>query len=506
MTCTASTSRRRFLRGLSGCLGAASLGSLLPQLALLPRTALAQASGDYRALVCVYLAGANDSFNLLVPRDSEAAGSLYDSYQAARGGIFSGSNTTGLALPFSELLPISPSDSNTQYGLHPSMADFNASGDAGSQDHAGLHTLFQQGNVAFVCNMGPLLQPISKRDYENGAPRPAQLFSHNDQERLWHIGGGSRSDSNARFGWGGQLAKGTVGGPLDNGLSPTLSVAGAAHFLIGDALLPYQLSSEGANLIDQYQADAGTNFSAARRNLLDELLADSYDSPFMQGYATTMQRSLAVGESLAGQLDGPQGQLQTVFPVGNSLAEQLAIVARMIRISRDSLGAQRQIYYVRHGSFDLHSGMFEAGGALTDSGHGALLTTINQALGAFWSALGEIGAREQVTTFSMSEFARTLSGNGNGSDHAWGGNQFVLGGAVHGGRLYGRYPRLALNAEDDAAMEWSLSRGQYIPTTSLEQYGATLSRWMGVSDAAALAALFPRLAAFDSSDLGFMQG
>ncbi len=506
MTCNASTSRRRFLSGLGGCLGAASLGGLLPQLALLPRTAFAQAAGDYRALVCVYLAGANDSFNLLVPRDSEASGSLYDSYRSARGGVFSGSNSSGLALPYSDLLPVRPQGSSVDFGLHPSMADYSASNNGASQQHSGLHSLFQQGDAGFVCNMGPLLEPISKRDYEAGAPRPAQLFSHNDQERLWHIGSGSQREANARFGWGGQLAKSTAGGPLDNGLSPTLSVAGAAHFLIGDQLLPYQLGSQGVNLIDQYSASGGPIFSAARRGVLDELLADSYDSPFMQGYANTVQRSLAVGEDLASFLDGPDGQLQTVFPAGNSLAAQLAIVARMIKVSRDNLGARRQVFYVRYGSFDLHNGMFDAGGSLTDSGHGELLTAVNQAIGAFWSALGEIGARDSVTTFSMSEFARTLSGNGNGSDHAWGGNQFVLGGAVNGGKLYGRYPRLAINADDDAAMEWSFQRGQYIPTTSLEQYGATLSRWMGATDNAVLNALFPRLSAFDSSDLGFMQG
>lgn len=506
MNCNAPTSRRRFLRGLGGCLGAASLGSLLPQLALLPRTALAQSASDYRALVCVYLAGANDSFNLLVPRDSESSGSLYDSYRSARGGVFSGSNPSGLALPFSDLLAVRPQGSDSDFGLHPSMADFSATNAGASQAHPGLHTLFQQGDAAFVCNMGPLLEPISKRDYEAGAPRPAQLFSHNDQERLWHIGSGSQREANARFGWGGQLAKRTAGGALDNGLSPSISIAGAAHFLVGDQLLPYQLGSEGVNLIDQYDASGGPIFNAARRAVLDDLLADGYDSPFMQGYANTVQRSLAVGEDLAGFLDGPAGQLQTVFPAGNSLASQLAIVARMIKVSRDSLGAQRQVYYVRFGSFDLHNGMFDAGGSLTDSGHGALLTTVNQALGAFWSALGEIGAREAVTTFSMSEFARTLSGNGNGSDHAWGGNQFVFGGAVNGGRLYGRYPRLAINANDDAAMEWSFNRGQYIPTTSLEQYGATLSRWMGVNDNTALNALFPRLPEFGSNDLGFMQG
>jgi uncharacterized protein (DUF1501 family) len=180
------------------------------------------------------------------------------------------------------------------------------------------------------------------------------------------------------------------------------------------------------------------------------------------------------------------------------------MVARMIKVSRASLGATRQVYYVRFGSFDLHDGMFEAGGAVASTGHGALLTALNQAVGAFWTALGEIGARAEVTTFTMSDFGRTLTGNGSGSDHAWGGNLLVLGDSVLGNRLYGTYPRLVVNANDDAARDWSFGRGQYIPTTSVDQVAATLARWMGVTDAAALGSIFPLLGEFDQSDLGFL--
>jgi uncharacterized protein (DUF1501 family) len=196
--------------------------------------------------------------------------------------------------------------------------------------------------------------------------------------------------------------------------------------------------------------------------------------------------------------------VQTVFPAGNNLAAQLAMVARMIKVSRASLSATRQVYYVRFGSFDLHDGMFAAGQPVASSGHGALLTTLNQALGAFWTALGEIGAQDEVVSFTMSEFGRTLSGNGNGSDHAWGGNQLVLGNAVQGNRLYGRYPALRLNSNDNAAQEWSLSRGQYLPTTAVDQYAATFARWMGVTDSTALNAIFPLLPNFASNDLGFL--
>jgi uncharacterized protein (DUF1501 family) len=498
------SSRRRFIRGLGASFASASLASLLPQLALMPR-AMAQSAGGYRALVCVYLAGANDSYNWLVPRDSEAAGSRYDVYRASRGGVYSSSNSSGLALAFSDLLPITPANESSAYGLHPSSSDFSATSGSNTQAHSGLQSLFNQGKAAFVCNTGPLLQPISKNEYDAGAPRPAQLFSHNDQEQLWHVGMGTTGSDVARFGWGGRVAKLTAQ-TLANGLSPSISVAGASRFLLGDQLIPYQLSSGGTDLIDNYDAaSVGNNYASARRAALDELLSGGQSHVFARGYAEIGQRSLAVGESLTALLDAADGSgnVSAVFPSGNSLADQLKMVARMIKVSRNSLGAQRQVYYVRMGSFDLHSGMFDTG-PVASTGHGALLTTLNQALGAFWTALGEIDARSQVTTFTMSDFGRTLTGNGNGSDHGWGGNLLLLGDAVAGNKLYGRYPQLKVDANDNANQDWSLGRGQYIPTTAIDQVAATLARWMGVTDSAAIDAMFPLLSRFGASDLGFM--
>ncbi len=497
--------RREFINKLGRTFAAGSVASLLPQLALLPR-AHAQSSSGYRALVCVYLGGANDSFNWIVPRDSEATGSRYDTYRATRGGVYSGTNTAGLALAFNDLLPVNPSNQSSAFGLHPAHADFTATNGGSTQAHGGLHTLFNQGKVAAVCNVGTLIRPLTKSEYNAGAPRPPQLFSHNDQELLWQIGLGSSSGPAARFGWGGRVARSSGAMALSNGLSPTLSVAGSARFLIGDQIMPFQLSSSGVDLIDNYTAgSAGNNYNGARRAALDQLLADSQSHLFTAGYSAVASRSLAVGESiaaLANAADG-SGNVTTVFPAGNSLADQLRMVARMIKISRNSLGAQRQVYYVRAGGFDLHSGMF-TGGAVASTGHGALLAGVNQAMGAFWTALGEIGARGQVTTFSMSEFARTLTGNGSGSDHAWGGNMLVMGDMVRGNQLYGTYPKLVVNADDNPNKDWSFSRGQYIPTTAVDQVASTLARWMGVTDSGALAAIFPSIGNFSTSDLGFM--
>jgi uncharacterized protein (DUF1501 family) len=263
------------------------------------------------------------------------------------------------------------------------------------------------------------------------------------------------------------------------------------------------------NLLDGYTGSAA-NFSVARRAVLNDLLDDSYSHSFEREFARTLGRSLSVGESMAGLLNAADnsGQISTVFATGagNSVSDQLKMVARMIKVSRNSLSAQRQVFFVRFGSFDLHDGMFVANQPVATTGHGALLSPLNQALGAFWQALGEIGAQDQVTTFTMSDFARTLSGNGNGSDHAWGGNMLVMGGKVNGNRLYGKYPQLILNNNDDVNQDWSFSRGQYIPTTAVDQVAATMAKWMGVTDSAAIGAIFPNLGAFGAGagDLGFM--
>lgn len=505
MAINSRNSRRDFLRTLGRTFAAGSTAALLPQLGFIPR-ASAQVAGPYKALVCIYLAGANDSYNWLAPRDSESAGSRYDVYRASRGGAYGPTNTGGLALNFADLLPISPSNLSDQFGLHPSSTDFTATAGSATQNHPGLQSIFASGKAAFIANTGTLLSPLTKAQYNGGAPRPAQLFSHNDQELQWHVGMGDTTNTVAKYGWGGRVARATAGGNLPNGLSPALSIAGSARFLIGDGVLPYQLASTGVDRIDNYIPGTGTNnFPTQRRNVLNDLLDDAYGSPFQREYAATMRRALGVGEELFGLLAAPTtGDIQTVFPAGNTLAAQLRMVARMIKISRASLGATRQVYYVRYGSFDLHNGMFAAGQPVATSGHGALLTALNQSLGAFWTALGEIGARDNVTTFTMSDFARTLSGNGDGSDHAWGGNMMVMGNKVDGGKIFGRYPQLRIDNNNDAEQDWSFSRGQYIPTTAVDQVAATMARWMGVTDTTALGAMFPNVGNFGSSDLGFM--
>jgi uncharacterized protein (DUF1501 family) len=479
-----STSRRNFLRQLSCTLCAGGVSTLLPQLNLIS-SALAQSTvPGYRALVCVYFAGGNDAWNTLIPYDQ----ARYDVYAASRGGVYSNSNTSGLALDRSALAATTINDASGSYALHPSAVDRSG------PSQPGLRSLYNQGRLALITNIGPLIQPITKAEY-NSTPalRPPQLYSHSDQENLWHIG---RTTTNTR-GWGGQIADRVSSGNLNTMLSPCISIGGGNRFEVGNSTFPYQMSSSG---LSGLSGMTGTSTEgSARRGALAELLNASYASPYQDEYKKVFKRSRDLYDLLnEGLASGGIGNVTTDFPTQNSLADQLKMVARMIKLSRDTsfnIQHSRQIYYVRIGGFDMHDNLMSAG----SNGHANLLSRVSQALGAFWTALGEIGAQNEVTTFTMSEFARTLSTNGNGSDHAWGSVNMIMGGAVQGGHLYGTFPNQTLDGPI------SLSRGQFIPSTSVDQMAATLARWMGVTSNTDLNTIFPNLPNFSTNNLGFMQ-
>ncbi len=488
-TCSRQTraSRREFLQGLAGAIGCGSAAALIPQFGLVG-SALAAAKGNvtgYKALVCVYLDGGNDAFNMLVPYDQ----ARYDAYALARGGVYNAAtNPTGLALDRTLLAGTQIVDSATtaQYALHPGIpGGVTAVDDRGMLD---LHTLYQQNRVAFIPNIGTLTRPITKLEYNsNPALRPPQLFSHSDQTFQWHFG---RAGSST-VGWGGTVVDAVrIQNPAGSVLSPCISIAGDNRFQVGLQTFPYQI---GTNGLSPLLTGGGT----PRANAIGAILAGGNTSPFATEYQAVMNRAQSVFSTLNPALADPvNGNVTTVFPT-ETLANQLRMVARMIKVSRDTafgIQHQRQIYFVRLGGFDLHDGLMSEGA----NGHAGLMQRVSAAMLAFWTALGEIGAQNEVTTFTMSEFARTLSSNGNGSDHAWGSNAFVMGGAVNGGRLYGAYPDLVLNGAI------SFDRGQQIPQIGVEQYAATLARWLGVTDPTTLATIFPNLGQFASSNLGFM--
>jgi len=508
-----SRDRRNFLRSLGATLATGSAQALLPQLGLVGSALAAaprgKAFGNYRALVCVYLDGGNDSWNLLVPRDSTGPGSLYSTYRDARGGLYdAGTNPDGLALDFAALRPISPDGfAANSFGLHPQCADYTFTPQGGSPTtQSGLASLFAQQRLGMLVNVGTLVQPITKATY-NTTPRPPQLYSHNDQTTLWHLG---RTNPNHPYGWGGELASRVDSGNQLQSLAPCISISGSSRFLVGDGVYPYQMSTSGATSLSNYSTAAG-GLQAARRSALDQMLALAYPHPFGDEYAQLTTRSLDLAATVSAALTG-FGTVTTPYQqtsasntdaqvtvagtnYSNSLLDQLRMVARMIKVSRPGSGAginhERQVYLVRLGGFDTHDTQ------MSNTGQPLLLARLNQALAWFWRALADLGIQNEVSLFTMSEFARTLSSNGNGSDHAWGGVQLALGGAVAGRKLYGTFPNQTLDGPD------SFSRGQFLPTTPVDTYAATLARWMGVPDID-LEQVFPNLVNFSPDTLPFL--
>ncbi len=507
-------SRRDFIKAVTGTLCAGGVSSFIPQLDLFGSALAAQAKGlpGYKALVCVYLAGGSDSFNMLMPHDSTIVGSKYDIYRNSRGGVYNaGSNAQGLAIDFANMRSIDPiGQAAGSFGLHPSCADYNwgANPNPGVPT-PGLQTLFQQNRLAFVANMGSLVEPLNKTEYNNRTKlRPPQLYSHSDQELQWQL---SYTDANTKQGWGGRALDSI--GLAATPLPACISIAGSNRFQVGNTVFPYQMNTGGASSISNYSTTSSSNAQNARRAALDQLLAISGQPVFNEEYRSLLRRSLdlatLVNDKLAnfGVINQPyqisNGSAQLTLNgtnYSNSLLDQLRVVARMIKASRDpasGLNQSRQIYYVRLGGFDTHDTQ------MANAGQPLLMARISQALGWFWQALNEINAHNDVVTFSMSEFGRTLKSNVNGSDHAWGGNQFVMGGPVIGKTIYGKYPTLAPNLDDNVNQNWSFGSGQFIPTTSVDQYASTLARWLGV-DNAALNALFPNLDNFSPQTLNFL--
>jgi uncharacterized protein (DUF1501 family) len=359
------------------------------------------------------------------------------------------------------------------YGLHPSCPE--------------LASLFDAGHGAFVVNVGTILQPTTKTQYLTpGYPLPPQLFSHADQQGQWQYG---QPTANGSTGWGGLAADRLY--VLNPGatIPMSISLSGQNRFQAGMSVQPYSISSGGPTALSGYNGANG----ATRLAALEALLAQSHPDPLTRTYASKMSNAIDWYNTTQAALAGAP-PITTPFPDSNPVGDALKEIAKMISV-RGALSAKRQIFFVSYGSFDTHDDQLDD--------QPSLLSTISQALGAFYAATEELGVSNAVTTFTMSEFARTLNTDGDGTDHAWGGIQFVMGGSVVGQRLYGTpaasgglFPDQTLDGPD------CLARGQMIPATSCDQYSATLARWLGVSDCD-LATIFPYLANF-APDLGFM--
>lgn len=446
------TNRREFLR-ITGATGAAlSLhgGSVFGQL-----VGAEAPFADYRALVCIFLFGGNDSFNMLVPR-SQAE---YSAYAKAR---------QNLALPRDDLLPIAPLNAGPgEYGLHPSMPE--------------LASLFESGSAAFVVNVGPLIEPTTKEAYRNMAVElPPMLFSHQDQQAQWQ----KLNDANAiTTGWAGRIADLLRENVGNQRLTINVSLNGNNLFQASNAIPAYSMGETGPA---RFTGLGDSPFGKKRRRAFERVVEADYDSIYLRSYASVQRRALETADLVSDALEAAP-QLSVPFP-DTGLGQQLRTITQLIA-TRDRLETTRQIFFAALGGFDTHDDQLTR--------HPPLLAEISSAIAAFHQATVELGVADSVTLFTQSDFGRTLTSNGNGTDHGWGSVQIVAGGAVAGRQLYGTYPLQELGGPED------LGRGRMIPSISADQYAATLARWFGIPDAD-LEIVAPHLSNFSERDLRFL--
>ena len=451
----AQFNRRNFLRkSLGSSLGVATMASVGGNLGLV-NAALAQNStrfDDYKALVCVFLFGGNDSLNMLVP----TADADYQIYQNVR---------QNLAFAQDSLLSINPlSDLPYEVGLPGAMS--------------AVRPLFEEGTLSFVSNVGPLLTPVTKAELINNIGlAPPQLFSHNDQQDNWHT---SRPDVPSVSGWAGRMADLLT--DSSGALPINLSIFGNNLMQTGLSTSLFSLSPDGA---EQFETlDPQQPFNADRIAVYEQLLADSshiLERGYAQKLSRAMTRNLFVRDALESAISS-----NTAYPEQNFLANQLEMVARLISVEQ-ALGQCRQVYFVGLGGWDTHDQQAAV--------HPQQLSLLSEALAAFQQNLTQLNMQQAVTTFTVSDFGRTLTSNGDGTDHGWGGHQLVMGGAVNGGRIVGNLPGLELDSDDD------LDDGRIIPTISVDQYVADLSTWFGLTTSE-LDEVLPNINRFDRASLG----
>lgn len=478
-------SRRGFIRQAAcAALGTGALSAAIGDLRFINSAVAQSAISDYKALVCIFLSGGNDSNNLIVPTIPAEHGD----YSSIRSDI--------LAIPISGAanvaIPLSPlSSDGHDYGLHPACPE--------------LATLFGESKLAVLFNTGTLVYPLTRAEYRAGVlERPPQLFSHSDQVTQWQT---SIPDRPPLTGWGGRcadlLAAVQPGAPI----SLSVTLAGANTFEVGNIVSQYSVTTSGAiNL---------SSVTGTRLQALTNILALPYPNLQVQAYSDVGEHAIQTGGLLNTAIAGTSAAnyWTTPFPTtvtsptggtpfGSGLASQLRMIARLIEAGNRSaasggFGMKRQIFFCQVGGYDTHSGQTPGSANPTAGSHANLLAELSQGMFAFQRAMEQLGLSNNVTTFTASDFGRTLPCNGDGSDHGWGSHHLIMGGAVNGRRTYGRFPTLAVNGPDDT------STGRWIPTTAIDQYFATLATWFGV-DNGNLATVFPNLGRFSTPNLGFV--
>ncbi|CAA0118132.1 Uncharacterised protein [Halioglobus japonicus] len=454
--------RRSFLKSSLALPMTMSGGSILGSLAGF--NAQAADTSGYRALVCVFLFGGMDCHDTVLPYDTasyndyaDIRAPLLDTYAALPGG------STRTRESLLALTPLNNTFGARQFALPPQMS--------------AMHTLFTQGRAAIVGNVGPLTEPTDRAGfYNNSAQLPARLFSHNDQQSTWM----SFAPEGSQLGWGGRFGDATMTGNLQSVFSQ-ISLAGNSVFLTGERVSPFQISADGVPAIRLIEAAPAQ---------LGSLLRDHFDSTganrsnlFERDVINLSRVSLAANDTLGNALLSSTA-INTPFPT-SGLGAQLRAVAQTIAV-RDTLGASRQVFFVSIGGFDTHS--------TQAADLPGLQQDISDSISAFYSATEELGVANEVTTFTAADFGRTLTVNGDGTDHGWGSHHFVVGGAVKGGEIYGDIPVSQLEHSQDAG------NGRLIPSLSVEQFAAPMGSWFGLNQQELNTAL-PGLANFTAGGL-----
>jgi len=453
-----NASRREFLKRATALSMSGVAAPFALNLAALGEAAAADATG-YKALVCVFLYGGNDYANTVVPYDSTSY-ALYNGQRAA------------IALP---------RDSLASTVLNPTVALAGGRQYALASQLSGMVPIFDASKMAVLLNVGTLIQPTTKAQYTaRSVPLPPKLFSHNDQQSVWQ----SSAPEGSTSGWGGRMGD-LFASANGNATFTCVSAAGNAVFLSGQSAVQYQVTANGSVPLTGLKSPlfGSTACSEALRAMVTAPRTHLFEAE----HTRIMKRSIDADGQLTSALAG-SAPLGTTFPSGNSLAAQLNMVARMIA-ARSTLGAKRQVFFVSLGGFDNHDGLADD--------HPALLAQVGPALASFFAATTELGVADQVTTFTASDFGRTLTTDGNGSDHGWGSMHFVLGGAVKGKAFYGAPPVIANNGPDD------VGQGRLLPSTSVDQFAATLGTWFGVSNSE-LATVLPNVSNYSARNLGFL--
>jgi uncharacterized protein (DUF1501 family) len=512
-----SMDRRHMLR-LGGAMSVLGVGAPFALQLAAAGSAAGQSAPDYKALVCIFLFGGNDAHNTVLATDTDTWGRYFATRNTGADpialmppgtppvavgqtssltGRVAAANTPeawGGVLPItpitSQPIPAGTNASTRTFALHPFMGP--------------LQSLFSQGRLAILANVGTLIQPTTKTQYQaRSVPLPTSLFSHNDQQSTWQ----ALSTEGARTGWGGRFADLVAGMNGGNTLFTAVSTAGNAVFLSGQSVVQYQLSTgaQPAVVITGQSGNTLFGSSLAPSRVRDLITDTNLTNNFAADYSTVVARSITASSTInaaftQGAVTGVQAAPTFTNPISgqaetNSLALQLQTVARMIAAG-PGLGVRRQVFFVSLGGWDTHD--------FQNTTQPNLLAKVAHAMAYFDTALSNVGGidrRAQVTTFTASDFSRTITTNGDGTDHAWGGHHFIMGGAVKGQDIYGQFPTIGpdvggFNNPDNIS-------GYQIPTTSVDQYGATLGRWFGVSETD-LELIFPRLGGFRSRNLGFL--